>query len=385
MSGPPNELMAATKEYWPDGAIWVAMNYRLGSFGFLASPEDGIANAGLLDQRLALDWVQEHIHKFGGNPENVTIMGISAGAGSVMHQITAHGRRKDVPFHKAIAQSPGFLPVATPQQQQRTREEYLSRLGVSKLQDARGLSSERLATANSEQVFDAPYGSFVFGPVVDLDFVPAPPTTLLNKGHYATNVSVFSSFTANEGLMFTDPRGTTNDTRLRAQIQSILPQISAKNLDHVFTTLYPAEYKGSQPYTSALDRAQLIVGELGFLCNHNAMLEATHRYGRGDTTAFGQLFAVWPALHGSDQRYTFPQKVSRGSDDANNIAPFMMDSIARFVMTGSPSGATIGRVSVPVYNETASILKLVGNDGSTIIQDPTLSERCNWWRKALYY
>jgi carboxylesterase type B len=75
--------MAATQTKGSDGAIWVAMNYRLGAFGFLSGPtfleQGGVANAGLLDQRLALEWVQKNIHLFGGDPDNVTVMGVSAG------------------------------------------------------------------------------------------------------------------------------------------------------------------------------------------------------------------------------------------------------------------------------------------------------------------
>lgn len=67
--------------------IAVSIQYRLNAFGFLSSDEihlKGTANAGLLDQQLALQWVQQYIHLFGGNPRDVTIFGQSAGGGSVM-------------------------------------------------------------------------------------------------------------------------------------------------------------------------------------------------------------------------------------------------------------------------------------------------------------
>lgn len=72
--------------------------------GFLCLPDAGIyGNAGLKDQRLAMQWVQENIQKFGGNPDNVTIFGESAGGASVhLHALSANSRKY---FHKAICQS----------------------------------------------------------------------------------------------------------------------------------------------------------------------------------------------------------------------------------------------------------------------------------------
>jgi len=69
--------------------VAVSLNYRLGVWGFLQTPEllaegdSGGANAGLLDQRLALRWVRENIASFGGDPERVTVWGESAGAQSI--------------------------------------------------------------------------------------------------------------------------------------------------------------------------------------------------------------------------------------------------------------------------------------------------------------
>ncbi|XP_037947250.1 esterase B1-like isoform X1 [Teleopsis dalmanni] len=84
--------------------VVVTINYRLGAMGFLSLPEEGIyGNAGLKDQRLALQWVQENIAKFNGDPNNVTIFGQSAGAISVhMHSYADHANKY---FHKAIMQS----------------------------------------------------------------------------------------------------------------------------------------------------------------------------------------------------------------------------------------------------------------------------------------
>jgi len=99
--------MADTFTADADGSlIYVQIQYRLGAYGFLAGPEvtkDGTQNAGLLDQRSALDWVQRNIKKFGGDPKKVTIWGGSAGGGSVMAQLALNGGKRPVPFRAAIA------------------------------------------------------------------------------------------------------------------------------------------------------------------------------------------------------------------------------------------------------------------------------------------
>jgi carboxylesterase type B len=85
-SGNPDGLIASSQAGGGDGIIFVAMNYRLGALGWLSGPtlqaSGGVSNAGLYDQRLALEWVQQNIHLFGGDPNKVTVMGESAGGRS---------------------------------------------------------------------------------------------------------------------------------------------------------------------------------------------------------------------------------------------------------------------------------------------------------------
>lgn len=94
------------------GVVFVSINYRVGIFGFLAHPElsqeaeyKSSGNYALLDMIAALDWVQKNIAAFGGNPNNVTIAGQSAGAFGV-NFLTASPVAKGL-FHRAIAQSGG--------------------------------------------------------------------------------------------------------------------------------------------------------------------------------------------------------------------------------------------------------------------------------------
>lgn len=87
-----------------EGVVVVTLNYRLGTLGFTYLPSQGIeGNAGLKDQLMALKWVQQNVAKFGGDPNNVTIFGESAGAASVhLHLLSPNSRKY---FHKAICQS----------------------------------------------------------------------------------------------------------------------------------------------------------------------------------------------------------------------------------------------------------------------------------------
>jgi carboxylesterase type B len=93
----------------PGSLIFVSLQYRLGAYGFLSGQEiaaDGAANAGLLDQRLAIEWVNNHIGRFGGDPNRIVIEGGSAGGGSVTAQLMLYGGGGSVLFQAAI---PGRL------------------------------------------------------------------------------------------------------------------------------------------------------------------------------------------------------------------------------------------------------------------------------------
>lgn len=87
-----------------ENIIVVSINYRVASQGFLyLGTPDAPGNAGLFDQNMALRWVHDNIHRFGGDPNRVTLFGESAGAVSVsMHMLSAMSR--DL-FQRAILQS----------------------------------------------------------------------------------------------------------------------------------------------------------------------------------------------------------------------------------------------------------------------------------------
>ncbi len=141
--------------------VVVSLTYRLNVFGFLThewlreqsqARQDGepYANFGLLDQRAGIQWVHEHIAAFGGDPENITIFGQSAGAGSVLAQICSP-MNKGL-FGRAIMQSGAGLGLFNRQQQSfdqshRNAERLFAALGVSSLDEARQVPAADLLKA----------------------------------------------------------------------------------------------------------------------------------------------------------------------------------------------------------------------------------------------
>lgn len=92
--------------------VGVSLNYRVGIWGFLQSFDllrEGSSNAGLLDQRLGLQWIQENIASFGGDPDKVVVWGESAGAQSIAYQMFSYEGRDDGLYRGAILESGGTV------------------------------------------------------------------------------------------------------------------------------------------------------------------------------------------------------------------------------------------------------------------------------------
>jgi len=357
----------------------VELNYRLGALGWLAGPTlqaaGGVSNAGLYDQRLALEWVRKYIHLFGGDPDRVTVIGESAGGGSIIHQITAYGGQQPVPFAQAIPQSGGWFPIASNFVQENTTQTFLALLNVTSIEAARQLSSQAVIRANALQVALSNYGSFTYGPVVDGSFVPALPPLLLNQGAFAKNLNIMVGHNADEGPLFTPPY-VTNDTALLAFIKQSYPTIQTSVAEYIIKTLYPAVYDGTYPYTSGLSRTIFIVSESIFTCNTNYLDRA---YGN---QTYAYEFSVPPAEHGYDIAYTFYDGIPGPEPVVPQVAEAMQQYITDFAQTGAPNGP-----GVPQFNTygNGSIEENLNVTGFKPMRDPTANARCLWWQKALYY
>jgi para-nitrobenzyl esterase len=158
-SGSANCAIYDGEEMAKKGLVFVSINYRVGVMGFMAHPEltkesgyNSSGNYGFLDQMAALQWVQKNIAAFGGDPNNVTIAGQSAGSFSV-NALIASPLAKGL-FHKAIAQSGGLLSKMLSQdlaKSEKQGELFMQKAGVNSLAELRKKSANELQELSNNQ------------------------------------------------------------------------------------------------------------------------------------------------------------------------------------------------------------------------------------------
>lgn len=187
------------------GVVVVSANYRVGLFGFCAHPElpKSATNAGLRDLLLALRWVQDNIAAFGGDCENVTIQGESAGSAAVNTLLVcpqAQGL-----FHRAISQS--FSPFnhdewAHDRAEMEVRTQaYLRTVGIDTLAQAYQSPAAALLGRQSD------YMAAEFSPYVDGDLLPEPLEQAFLSGH-VHDVPVLLGCTKNEATVLIGDRNS---------------------------------------------------------------------------------------------------------------------------------------------------------------------------------
>jgi len=226
----------------------VAIQYRLGAFGFLSSDEVdrfGSVNAGILDQTFALKWVQEYISSFGGDPRSVTISGESAGGGSVMLQAMAYGGTLGTSlFKNAIAASP-YLPMQYGYKDWVPSQSYYAFAGLANCMPntAYGSSArtifeclvnqdtETLQYASFNVSASGTFGTWGFLPVTDGVFIQdVPSQQLLEKKVNGENLLVGNN--ANEGPLFV-PQTIDTEADLLAWLELTFPLFSNDDIARI--------------------------------------------------------------------------------------------------------------------------------------------------------
>ncbi|KAF4503578.1 carboxylesterase type B [Fusarium agapanthi] len=273
----PAGLIKASYASSSEGLVFVSANYRLGALGWLAGSkldrETMVANAALYDQRLALEWIQENIHQFGGDPTRVTIMGESAGGASIYHHLTAFGGKdKRTLFQRAIPQSIGWVHIANEKLENDVIDKFLSLAKVPDLEAARKLSTGEVQEASRLLISNSDWGT--------------------------STTDLLIGFNEDEGLIFTSPE-SNDDAGYRKFLQSTYSNASPETLDHIETKLYPPVFDGSYGYTNQTGHASITKAESEFTCKYG-FLQAAY----GDR-AKSYRFNVYPGLHGSEMHYTF--------------------------------------------------------------------------------
>eukprot|EP01063_Lacrimia_lanifica_P010785 TRINITY_DN17535_c0_g1_i1.p1 TRINITY_DN17535_c0_g1~~TRINITY_DN17535_c0_g1_i1.p1 ORF type:complete len:550 (+),score=189.69 TRINITY_DN17535_c0_g1_i1:36-1685(+) len=199
--------------------VAVGVEYRMGAFGFLGGERvrsgamNTTGNWGLLDQRLALDWVRRHIASFGGDPQRVTILGQSAGAASVSCHLASP--LSAGLFQGAVSQSGlgSDWAVNHMAASEKTFAATLLAAGCVDVACLKRLPMEALnvVTAAVTAAVEKPGALFAYAPTVDGVALPLAPTDAFRTGQF-NNVPVLAGTTRDElGVMkFIEPIPTTS-------------------------------------------------------------------------------------------------------------------------------------------------------------------------------
>ncbi|CAH0058551.1 unnamed protein product [Clonostachys solani] len=180
--------------------IFVAGNYRLGAFGWLAGDymqKAAQPNAGLYDQALLFDWVQEHIGKVNGDKARISAFGESAGASSILHHVIREDGKKDPVFSKIAVQSPAFEWAWDNRgggKLDKTYKTFSALAGCGETFDIDCLRKSTNLTVANQALFAnvKQTGLFPVGPSVDGKWVKTIPTIAFSQGQKLIALGILS-------------------------------------------------------------------------------------------------------------------------------------------------------------------------------------------------
>jgi para-nitrobenzyl esterase len=250
--------------------IVVTFNYRLGIFGFYAHPElskssrhNASGNYGLLDQIQALRWVKSNIESFGGDPENITLAGQSAGAASV-HYLIASPMSKGL-FHKAIAQSG---PWNINQQISELKE--VEALGANKAKQWGNLSLAQLREMPAEEIQKLPVDfQNRFLPNIDGWMLPTTITKAMQNGAHM-DVPMIVGVTADEASFLSSYRELSEEDKQKQRFANLrqLSEWAKFRADNGKSHTYTYLFNRPQPWPEHPNYGAFHSSEVAYVFNN---------------------------------------------------------------------------------------------------------------------
>lgn len=309
--------------------LFVAVNYRVGAFGFLPGKEvlkDGSANLGLLDQRLAMQWVADNIEAFGGDPDKVTIWGESAGSISVAdHMVMYDGDHtyKGKPLFRGAIMNSGSIvpadPVDCPKGQQ-VYDTVVAAAGCSSaantLECLRGVDYNTFLNAGTAVPGILSYNS------VALSYLPRPdgkaltvtPDELVKAGKYAS-VPFIVGDQEDEGSMFAlfQSNISTTDQLAEYLLDIFFHNANRDQIDALIATYPDTGSTYGSPFRTGpfnniypqFKRLAAMLGDLTFTLTRRAFLNVTAEI-KPDVPSWSYLASydygtpILGTFHGSD-------------------------------------------------------------------------------------
>jgi para-nitrobenzyl esterase len=227
-----------------DGVVFVSFNYRVGVLGFLelgeilGPTEAGSGNNAIRDQVLALQWVKENISAFGGDPQNMTIGGQSAGAWNCSTLLALPAARGL--FQRAIVASGGGDAVYTLKRAGDFARLFVDRLG----------GPLRLRTAATSAILEAQQAAqsefedlIPYRPVIDGSFLPAAPMDLIRAGR-ARNITTMIGHTRDEYRTFLSPAQAADSISQKMFLNFRIAELP--RVDKAYATAFPDLTRGER-------------------------------------------------------------------------------------------------------------------------------------------